>query len=112
MRTCRAVWSALVIGMFTAGAVHAQALRYLGPDPATPTGWVELAPGQVLQVKVGDEIPAWGVVAQITEMYIALERRLSDAEQEQLRSQGKVVYQVLELRIPRADLGAQLPEPQ
>lgn len=112
MRTSRAVCSALLIWTWSAMAAHAQELRYLGPSSGT-TGWIELAPGQAREITVGAEIPGWGNVARILESHLVVERRVSEAEQERLRSQGMATYEVLELYIPRVDLGTQpLPAPR
>jgi len=107
MKTYGALWGILIVWLWSAAVVQAQEFRYLGPSPSMTTGRIELAPGQVREVSVGDEIPGWGRVIVITETHLVVERRLSEAEQERLRSQGMAVYTVLELRIPRADLGAQ-----
>ncbi|MGH7324140.1 MAG: hypothetical protein ACREJ9_05770 [Candidatus Rokuibacteriota bacterium] len=113
MKIHPAVWSLLVISMWSAVVVHAQELRYLGPNSSRPTGWIELSRGQVREVAVGEEIPGWGRVVEIAEMHLAVEQPVSEAEQDRLRSQGMATYEVLELRIPRADLGAlPLPSPR
>ena len=113
MNTWRVVLSALVIWMWSVTLVHAQELRYLGPSPGTPAGRIELGPGQVREVAVGTEIPGWGQVTTISETHLVVRQRLSEAEQDRLRSQGMATYDVLELHIPRADLGAQpLPSPR
>ncbi|MGH7314202.1 MAG: hypothetical protein ACREJV_13585 [Candidatus Rokuibacteriota bacterium] len=112
MKTSRAVCTALVIWTWSAMVAHAQELRYLGPSSGT-TGWIELAPGQATEVTVGAEIPGWGRVARIVESHLVIERRVSEAEQERLRSQGMAAYEVLELLIPRVDLGTHpLPAPR
>jgi len=108
MKTFRAVCGVLVaLWLCSGAAVHAQGLSYLGPNPGAPTGWIEIAPGQVTEVRVGDEIPGWGAVTQIVETHLVVERRLSQAEQDQLRARGAAVYQVLEIQIPRTDLEAE-----
>jgi len=108
MKISRAICGIFVAGWLCSGAaVHAQGLSYLGPNPGASTGWIEIAPGQVTEVRIGDEIPGWGSVIQIVETHLVVERRLSQAEQDQLRARGALVYQVLEVQIPRTDLEAQ-----
>lgn len=111
MRISRVVWGviALWVGWTTVG--EAQQLRYQGPTPGGRTGQIELAPGQVREVAVGGEISGWGRVTQLAETHLIVEQRVGEAEQARLRSQGKVVYDVLELRVPRTGPGApsQLP---
>jgi hypothetical protein len=102
MNTWRVVLSAFVIWMWSATVGHAQELRYLGPSPGTPNGRIELGAGRVHEVTVGTEIPGWGQVSNLTETHLIVRHRLSEAEQERLRSQGMATYDVLELHIPRA----------
>lgn len=107
MNICRVASIVLALWMAAVTAAQAQGLRYLGSDAGTPIGRVELTPGQLTEIRVGDEIPGWGRVTNISETHLVVERRLSPAEQDRLRSQGAAVYSVLELHIPRADLGGQ-----
>ena len=77
------------------------------PPPRYLTAPVVIAPGQAREVTLGDEIPGWGRVREITATDIVVEQRVSEVEQERLRQSGKAVYQILEYRLPRADAGGQ-----
>jgi hypothetical protein len=113
MTSRQALGGMLIIGLCWATTAESQGPRYLGPSSGTPTGWVELSPGQVREVAIGTEIAGWGRVTRITETHLVVERRLSETEQAQLRSQGMAVYGAQELHIPRTDLGVQpLPSPR
>ncbi len=107
MKTRRVAVLACLVGWWGATVGHAQELRYLGPDPGTANGRIELEAGRIHEVSVGTQIPGWGQVSSITQTHLVVRHRLSQAEQEHLRSQGMVVYDVLELHIPRA-----APEPE
>jgi hypothetical protein len=104
MTTYRVVGGILALRLWSATVVQAQELRYLGPSPGTPTGRIELAPGQVREVTVGDEIPGWGRVREVGDDHLIVERVLGEADQERLQSEGMMPYDVLELRILREDL--------
>lgn len=106
MKIAFAVCAVFALGMWSAPSAQPQALRYLGPDSSRPTGWIELAGEQAREVAVGEEIPGWGRVRDITETHLGIEQPVSEAEQARLRSQGMAAYEVLELVIPRADLGS------
>ncbi len=113
MKTRRVAVLACLVGCWGAAVGHAQELRYLGPDPGTANGRIELGAGQVHEVTVGTQIPGWGQVSSITPTHLVVRHRLSQAEQQDLRSRGMVAYDVLELHIPRAAPGTQpLPAPR
>lgn len=113
MKTWRAALLACVLWLSSVIVGHAQELRYLGPSPGTPNGRIELGAGRVHEVTVGTEIPGWGQVSNITETHLVVRHRLSEAEQEHLRSQGMATYNVLELHILRAAPESQpLPSPR
>lgn len=111
MRFSWVLWGAVAFWIGWTAVGEAQQLRYQGPTPGAETGQIELAPGQVRAVAVGEEIPGWGRVTELAETHLLVEQRVSEAEQERLRSQGKVVYEILELRIPRTGPGAPLQLP-
>jgi hypothetical protein len=111
MRIARVVWAAAALWAGWTAVGVAEPLRYEGRTPGAQTGQIELAPGHVREVAVGDEIPGWGRVTDVAETHMLIEQRVSEAAQARLRSQGKAVYEILELRIPRTGPGgaAQLP---
>ena len=112
MKSWCLVASALLMWSGSALSARAQELRYLGPASAS-TGWIELAPAGATEIAVGAELPGWGRVARIFESHLVLQWRVSDADRERLRSQGMATYDVLELHIPRVDVGTPpLPAPR
>jgi hypothetical protein len=111
MRAWRLVSSGLLLWTGSTLPAQAQELRYLGLGSPT-TGWIELAPGLATEITVGADIPGWGRVAAISESHLVLQWPVSDADQQRLRSQGMAAYDMLELHIPRVDVGTPpLPAP-
>jgi hypothetical protein len=100
MKARHAAALAALLGWWGVAVGQVQELRYLGPAPGTANGRIELGAG-VYDVAVGSQIPGWGQVASITPTHLVVRQRLTEAEQEHLRSQGMVTYDVLELHIPR-----------
>jgi hypothetical protein len=97
-RTVVAIVIGTVLGV-SAVPARAQNLKYWGKRPGAPTGIVETAPGQRVEVNLGDEIPGWGRVKEIRDRDLIVERDLSDEEKVGLQSQGFATYDSLEIQI-------------
>lgn len=79
-------------------------VRYWGRRAERAPGWIELGQGRYYEVQPGTEIPSWGRVKEVGEARLVIEQTRTPAEKRRLQQQGALVYDVLELWIPREDL--------
>jgi len=90
----------LLAGVFAAGAVD---LRYLGRDDSG-RALLETGAGQAYRSGVGDAVPGFGAVVEITDNTVVLRRLLTQQEKNALRQGGWAVYDAERLRVTRDDL--------
>jgi hypothetical protein len=94
----------LIAALTLASAAEADPLRYLGKEPQATTGWIELGQGHYFEVGAGTEIPAWGRVRDVQEDRLILESGRTEEDKLRARQRGAVVYDTLEIHVPRDDL--------
>lgn len=104
MKTRAVIVGVMAAWLLSVSALEAQELRYWGKASGARTGRIELQPGQYYEVKEGDEIPGWGRVKEIGDRSLIVEQALTEADQESLRRQGMLAYEVLEIKILRTPL--------
>ena len=112
MNTIALLATLLAAALLVASPASADPLRYWGKDPGMPGGWIDLGEAGSFAVEAGTEIPGWGRVKAVTESHLVLERPLTGAEKLALREQDLLVYDVLEIHVPRRDLILVHPEPR
>ena len=79
----------------------------------TPNGNAVVQVGDARsEVAIGDEIPGWGKVVKISDSKLNVERRLTDAEKDDLYARGQTPVDKVRAHIPRnAFLGIPAPGP-
>ena len=97
------ILGALVAGLASVSAGHAEQLRYWGQHPETSAGLIELGPKEY-SVKPGTEIPAWGRVKEVSDQRLIVEQTLTEDEKRRMREQGALPYDILQIHVPREDL--------
>ena len=108
----RARWPialSVAIVLAATAASQAQPLLYWGREARA--GWIQLGAGKAQTVEPGTEIPAWGRVKEVHDDRIVVERRVTEAEKQDLEARGALVYDVLEIHILREDLRQLMPMP-
>ena len=79
-------------------------LRYLGKEPGTTAGVIELGHEQYYTIAAGTQIPSWGRVKEVGDSSLTLERIVTEAQKSDLRERGALVHDVFHIQIPREDL--------
>lgn len=105
MRAITLITQVLAAGLAFASSADARELRYWGKqDAIATTGVIELGVGEYYEVGVGTEIPKWGRVTDLDGDHLVVVQVRTEAERRELRERGVLVYDVLEIHIPRQDL--------
>lgn len=94
----------LAVGLAPASPGDADELRYWGKQAGATTGWVEMESGQYHEVRQGTEISGLGTVKEISDSYLVVERARTEEEKNQSREAGALVYDIVEIVIPREGL--------
>ncbi len=104
MKTIMLIAAVLAAAFATGSPGRADQLRYWGKPPEAANGWIELGHRQYYEIGAGTDIPAWGRVKEVGDDLLVVEQVPTESEKRGLQEQGAVVYDVLEIHIPREDL--------
>ena len=104
MNSRKIILGLIVLWLLSPVVLNAQEIRYWGKNPSGEKGGIEMSKGRYYEVGEGDSLGGWGKVKEVGEHHLILEQVLTDEDKERLESQGKMVYDVLEIHIVREDI--------
>ncbi len=103
MKAVALIAGGLAAGVAVTSPAYAQPLSYWGKS-LEGNGWIEFGHRQYYEIRAGTEIPAWGRVKEVHDDWLVVEQVRTGAEKDALRRKGLLVYDEVEIHIPREDL--------
>ena len=91
---------ALAVLLAGVTALPAKNLRYLGKASDDASRGHVQHEGKSYKVKVGDEIPGWGRVKNVTDEELVVEREVSADEKRDREAKGLAVADVQDIHVP------------